>query len=65
MINNNLACYSHLACEEERTEVARLLLQHGADDTITNKEGLTPPQMIPEPIPKNHIPGIGNFYPTR
>jgi ankyrin repeat protein len=55
---------SHLACEEERTEVAKLLLEHGADDSIVNKEGLTPRAVIPEPLPRNHIPGHGSFYPS-
>ena len=27
----------HLACEEERTEIAELLIENGASTTVTNK----------------------------
>ena len=32
----------HLACEEDRQEVAKLLVANGADITLTNKEKKTP-----------------------
>ncbi|WAQ95825.1 PSD10-like protein [Mya arenaria] len=37
----------HVACEEERSEVARLLIQHGAYVTIMNKEEQTPLDLAP------------------
>ncbi len=33
---------SHLACDEERTEAAKLLVEHGASIYIENKEEMTP-----------------------
>ena len=45
-------------------DCARILLAQGADDTIRNKEKKTAKEMVPEPLPKNHIPGHGSFYPS-
>lgn len=36
---------SHLACDEERVEAAKLLVEHGASIYIENKEEKTPLQM--------------------
>lgn len=36
---------SHLACDEERTEAAKLLVEHGASIYIENKEKMTPLQV--------------------
>lgn len=36
---------SHLACDEERTEAAKLLVEHGASIYIENKEEKTPLQL--------------------
>ena len=36
---------SHLACDEERVEAAKLLVQHGASIYIENKEEKTPLQV--------------------
>lgn len=35
----------HLACQEERLEAVRLLLEHGAITEIVNKAGKNPMQM--------------------
>uniref|UniRef100_A0A673FZL1 Proteasome 26S subunit, non-ATPase 10 n=1 Tax=Sinocyclocheilus rhinocerous TaxID=307959 RepID=A0A673FZL1_9TELE len=35
----------HLACDEERTEAAKLLVEHGASIYIENKEKMTPLQV--------------------
>jgi len=35
----------HTACEEERQEVAKLLISHGANREIQNKEEKTPLEM--------------------
>lgn len=40
-----LIFYSHLACDEERVEAAKLLVQHGASIYIENKEEKTPLQI--------------------
>lgn len=36
---------SHLACDEERVEAAKLLVEHGASIYIENKEEKTPLQL--------------------
>lgn len=36
---------SHLACDEERVEAAKLLVEHGASIYIENKEEKTPIQL--------------------
>lgn len=36
---------SHLACDEERVEAAKLLVEHGASIYIENKEEKTPLQI--------------------
>ena len=36
---------SHLACDEERVEAAKLLVEHGASIYIENKEEKTPLQV--------------------
>lgn len=47
--NPNSACVfvftSHLACDEERVEAAKLLVEHGASIYIENKEEKTPIQL--------------------
>lgn len=42
-----LFCFftSHLACDEERVEAAKLLVEHGASIYIENKEEKTPLQL--------------------
>lgn len=37
--------FSHLACDEERVEAAKLLVEHGASIYIENKEEKTPLQI--------------------
>lgn len=37
--------HSHLACDEERAEEAKLLVSHGASIYIENKEEKTPLQV--------------------
>lgn len=37
--------FSHLACDEERVEAAKLLVEHGASIYIENKEEKTPLQL--------------------
>lgn len=37
----------HLACEEERVEEAGLLVQHGANLSIKNREEKTPLDLAP------------------
>lgn len=38
----------HFACEEDREEEVKMLLEHGADPNILNKEKKTPLQMAPD-----------------
>ena len=38
----NIFIKSHLACEEERVDMAKFLLQHGANPFAKNKEEKTP-----------------------
>lgn len=40
-----LFALSHLACDEERVEAAKLLVEHGASIYIENKEEKTPLQL--------------------
>lgn len=40
-----LVFISHLACDEERVEAAKLLVEHGASIYIENKEEKTPLQI--------------------
>lgn len=40
-----LFSFSHLACDEERVEAAKLLVEHGASIYIENKEEKTPLQL--------------------
>lgn len=42
---NNFVFHRHLACEEERIEAVRLLLERGANTDKVNKAGKTPIQM--------------------
>ena len=35
----------HVACEEERLEVCQLLISHGANRDVTNREEKSPLQM--------------------
>ena len=39
--------FRHLACEEERLEAARILVEHNASTTIKNKAGKTAVNMSP------------------
>lgn len=45
LLNIILIFDSHLACDEERTEAAKLLVEHGASIYIENKEKMTPLQV--------------------
>eukprot|EP00939_MAST-03C_sp_MAST-3C-sp1_P004775 g4775.t1 len=48
----------HIASEIAHDDMIRLLLEHGADKTNTNKEGQTPSQLFPKRL-SNTLLGIG------
>jgi len=50
LIVNGLIFSSHLACEEGRVQEAGLLIKHGADSTLINKEKLTPFDLAPSDV---------------
>lgn len=45
LTNTAIFCTSHLACDEDRVEAAKVLVEHGASIYIENKEEKTPLQL--------------------
>ena len=42
--------FRHLACEENRSDICHLLIQHGADTTLLNKDKQTAIDLAPKPL---------------